>query len=57
MVNVEVPRETNLLYILSVTVETKITKNRIFLYIYIYIYIYIYMLHNIALKIIVISDT
>ena len=45
----EVPRETNLLYILSVTVETKITKNRIFLY--------IYMLHNIALEIIVISDT
>ena len=35
MVNVEVPRETNLLYILSVIVETKTTKNRIFSYIYI----------------------
>ena len=51
MVIVEVPRETNLLYILSVIVETNTTKNRIFSN------IYIYMLHNIALKIIVISDT
>ena len=112
MVNVEVPRETNLLYILSVIVETKTTKNRIFSNIYIYIccityhlrsssfptrnwklkknfnvafvvpanlilflpafplvlkwsdlegtkslYTYIYILHGIALKIIVISDT
>lgn len=37
MVNVEVPRETNLLYILSVIVETNTTKNRIFSNIYIYV--------------------
>ena len=35
MLNVEVPRETNLLYILSVIVETKTAKNRIFSNIYI----------------------